>query len=179
METEIASLLAYNGFELEIIEETGIRGNDFDLAATKEGITFSIEVTAKEDGPLTVKTISNTLNNKRTQVPPDRPAVLYIRIPAEWMRDTSVAQPIFTEAFSEFCLKSSRFNAMVLVWEEVTPFLNGGLMQMHIWACYNHIPRHLHSEVYLMEPVEAPDGRKLLAHSFFDFLKSVQAKLSV
>jgi hypothetical protein len=79
IEAEIASLLVCNGFQIEIIKEHGIRGGDFDLLASKDGTTISVEVTSKIDGPLTVQTISNTLHAKRDQVPPDRPAVLYMQ----------------------------------------------------------------------------------------------------
>src|ERR1039458_7871184 len=124
-EAEIASLLAYNGFDVEVTIERGIRGKDFDLIATRGVHTISVEVTAKDDGPLTVQTVRNTLKKKRTQVPVQQPAVIYMRVPAEWMSDLPAAQAIFTEAFVDFFKKSRRLNAVILVWEGVLPFLRG------------------------------------------------------
>jgi hypothetical protein len=177
IEAEIASLLVFNGFEVEIIKESGIRGEDFDLLATKDGITVSVEVTSKEDGPLTDKTIKNTLHSKRSQVPPTRPAVLYLHIPAEWMNDTAGAQAEFNKAIDEFLHRSSRFNAIVLVWEMVIPFMDGGFPQMTMWACYNNFPRHPFGGMQLFTDRKSVDGQIRMAHSFLDDLKVYQAKL--
>jgi hypothetical protein len=69
IETEIASLLTVNGFTVEIIGESGVRGRDFDLSARRDEITLSIEVTGKEGARLTANAIKNTLKHKRTQIP--------------------------------------------------------------------------------------------------------------
>jgi hypothetical protein len=176
VETEIASLLAYNGFLVEVIGESGVRGQDFDLAASKGGATVSIEITAKEDGPLAVQSIRNTLRSKRTQVPSHRPAVLYMQIPSEWMAPENHGLAIFTEAFGDFFQRSRRFNACVLVWEEVVPFKNGAFSQTNLRACYNNNPRHPFSARYLLAPSPSSDGRNHLAYSFMDWLKSLGSK---
>jgi hypothetical protein len=80
IETEIASVLTVNGFKVEIIGESGMRGRDFDLSATRGEISLSVEVTGKEGASLTANTIRNTLKSKRTQVPASGPAILYIVI---------------------------------------------------------------------------------------------------
>lgn len=172
IEAEIASLLAYNGLQVEIIGESGIRGEDFDLAATKDGVTVSVEITAKEAGPLTVQTLTNTLKSKRTQVPSNRPAVLYIRVPAEWDPSLPENHEIFNAAFNDFCRGSRRFNAIVMVWEEVLGFMGGAFTPMTMWACHNNNPRHPYPNVDLLfVPKAAHDGQVLLAHSFFEFLE--------
>jgi hypothetical protein len=174
VEAEIASMLVYNGFDVEIKNEVGIRGEDFDMAATKDGVTLEVEVTTKEPGPLTVNTIKNTIKGKRTQVSGNHPAVLYIRIPSEWMEDGHAALQMFTEAFLDFWSRSTRFNALVLVWEEVKLFGSGGRVQMKMQACYVNPPSHAHPFLNLITPVEDSLGRSLLANSFYDFLKSKQ-----
>ena len=177
IETEIASLLAYNGFDVEIVGETGVRGEDFDLAISRDGVTLSVEITGKEDGPITVHTISNTLKSKRTQVPPNRPAVLYMRIPAEWMELTRRGQAIFTEAFVDFFRRSHRFNAVVLVWEQLVSFGTGAFTQMNMWTCYNNHPRHFYPHMALLGLIAAPNGQTSFSYSFFDWLKGVEAKM--
>jgi hypothetical protein len=177
IETEIASLLVFNGFEVEIIKESGVKGEDFDLLAKKDSITISVEVTSKEDGPLTVQTIKNTLHSKRNQVPGNRPAVLYIHIPAEWMSNIPKAQTIFSEAIVNFIARSKRFNAVVLVWEHVIPFMKGGFPQLTMWACYNNIPRYSFEGIRLFEPRKGSDGKIRFAYSFLDDLKKYQAKI--
>jgi hypothetical protein len=176
IETEIASLLAYNGMQVEVIGESGTRGEDFDLAATKDDVTVSVEITAKEAGPLTVQTLTNTLKSKRTQVPNNRPAVLYIRVPAEWDPSLPANHAIFHRAFNDFCRGSRRINAIVLVWEEVLGFMGGAFTPMTMWACHNNNPRHPYPVEHFFLPRATPDGEVLLAHSFLDFLEKLEAE---
>jgi len=70
VEAEVTSLLLFNGFDVEIVKESGVRGDDFDLFATRRGSTVSVEVKSKPEGELTAQTIRNTLHSKRDQVSP-------------------------------------------------------------------------------------------------------------
>lgn len=135
-EAQIASDFSARGFPVKITEESGVRGTDFDfmLQAGKQDI--SVEVTTKNPSSLSAETIKNTLNNKRSQVPSERAAMLFIVIPEEWTADTKsgdstfsgafseAAESIFSEAFNEFYRGSKRFNSVYLVW--TTTIISGG-----------------------------------------------------
>jgi hypothetical protein len=176
IEAEVASLLVCNGFQIQIIKESGLRGEDFDLLATKDAKTVSVEVTSKLDGPLTIKTISNTLHSKRNQVPADRPAVLYMHIPSEWMRAQPIGLAVFTDAIVGFLNRSKRFNAIVLLWEEILPFLSGGFPTFSLRACFNERPRHPFESRHLFEVHPFPDGRMRMARSFLESVKEMRVK---
>jgi hypothetical protein len=163
--------LVCNGFQVEIVKEHGKKGEDFDLLAAKGGITVSVEVTSKLDGPLTAQTLKNTLHAKRSQVPPNRPAVLYLHIPADWMQSESDAFPIFNEVFVEFMKRSRRFNVIVLVWEKVIPLLGGGIPTMSSRACFNNRPRHPFENPQQFEIQLSQPGHGL-ALSFLEKLKT-------
>lgn len=177
IEAEIASMLVCNGFGVEILKEKGVRGEDFDLLATIGSAAISVEVTSKLDGPLTVHTIKNTLHSKRDQVPAHRPAALYIHIPAEWMRDEALGLAAFTEAIVKFVNASKRFNAIMLVWEEVIPFANGGFPGVSMRACFNERPRHPFEPRQLLEVQFAANGQRTMAHSFLDRIKAKRKTL--
>lgn len=177
IETEIASLLVCNGFRLKIIKETGVRGEDFDMLAMKDSDEVSVEVTSKVEGPLTVQTISNTLHAKRDQVPPGRPAVLYIHVPAEWTRDQTVALPVFTDAVVGFLKRSKRFNAIGFVSEEVIPFGGGGFPSMSMRVCFNEQPRHPFGPRHLFEVHPGADGQIRMARSFVEDIRAKRATL--
>jgi hypothetical protein len=176
IEAEIASLLTFNGFRVQIIGESGMRGRDFDFTANRDEISLSVEVTGKEGKPLTVSTIRNTLTKKRTQIPPNRPAVVYMHLPGIWMRDRAKAQAIFTKAFNEVFRKSHRFNGVFLVWEDVVPMESGGNSETYLWPCYNNHPRHSFDKWDLLNLRTDSKGRPSFAVSLYDFLKGVQAK---
>ncbi len=176
IEAEIASMHVYNGFQVEIIKESGKRGEDFDLSAIKDGTAVSVEVTSKIDGPLTVRTIKNTLHDKRSQVPADCPAVLYTHIPAEWMRHEAKSSDVLTEAVVEFIKRSKRFNIIVFVWEEVIPFMTGGFPILSMRACFNEMPRHRFEPRHLFEPQQRPDQRSTMAYNFLERLEALRAR---
>lgn len=176
IETEIASLLVFNGFKVEIMAESGKRGSDFDLAAKKERIELSMEVTGKDELPFTVSTIKNTLKKKRTQTPGDRPAILYMHVPANWMDNLPKAQSQFSEAFTDFFSRSHRLNGIVLVWERVLPFANGGFPQLAMWPCFNNRPRHPFNQWDLVTRGVDSVGKPRYALSFYDWLKGIQSK---
>lgn len=175
IEAQIASLQAANGFKVEIVGESGLRGRDFDLTARRDGIVLNIEVTSKDEIPLSAKTVRNTLKSKRTQLPTTGPAILYMHIPANWMQDKKAAQAIFSEAFSDVFSRSRRFNAVVLIWEYVMATPVGGTSNVELWPCYNNNARHQFDRELLDLPLDA-DGRPRFANSFYDFLKGVQAR---
>src|ERR1700721_1088652 len=87
IEAQIASLQAANGFKVEIVGESGLRGRDFALTATPEAVAVNIEVTSKDEIPLSAKTVRITLKSKRTQLPTTGPPILYMHLPANWMQN--------------------------------------------------------------------------------------------
>jgi hypothetical protein len=95
------------------------------------------------------------------------------------MSNIPTAQAVFTEAIVEFLGRSRRFNAIVLVWEQVIPFRTGGFPQMTMWACYNNLPRHSFGAIKLFEPRKNADGQIRWAYSFLDQLKAYQAKINI
>lgn len=149
-EALIASFFFHDGFEVEIIKESGIRGSDFDFVARRQEQSISVEVTAKEPVPLTVETIKNTLNQKRTQVPAHRPAILYVLIPECWTQDGQTAEAVLSEAIGSFFKSSQRFNAVILCWQK-SIVLGEGRVISEVRLPYLHCsPRHpIHSTDFL------------------------------
>jgi hypothetical protein len=140
-EAQIASLLVRNGASVQIIGESGKRGEDFDLLATVRGVPVSVEVSGFESGALSVRTILNKLRSKRRQVPADRPAVLYLIVPDDWMKNYTTAFLVFNQAIVSFMQRSKRFNAIVLLWEGVTAAQGGGWAHGGLQPVYNNSPR--------------------------------------
>jgi hypothetical protein len=137
METEIASLLSVNGCGVRVIEETGVRGRDYDLSATYHGVETSIEVTAISHRPLSIKTTLNRLQDKRSQVPDDKPAVLYIHVPLMWINNYVFAQIVLDTAVRRFFFKSRRYNMIVFMWERAMLGGDHGRVELKIQPVYN------------------------------------------
>jgi hypothetical protein len=140
-ELEIASLLVRNKVSVKVVEESGKRGEDFDLLATIRGAPVSVEITViQEDAAMSTRSILNRLRSKRTQVSAIRPAILYLVVPDAWMKNYSLAALIFDAAIRRVFLQSRRFNAIVLSWEKVTATGDMPIIR-HLQAVYNNHPR--------------------------------------
>jgi hypothetical protein len=140
-ETEVASLLIHNGCSVRVVGESGVRGQDFDLAATVRGVQVSVEVTEIMGGHLSISTALNKLQGKRNQVPPDRPAVLYVHIPESWMQQRALSVLILDAAIRRFFFRSRRYNMVVLMWETFRFTPDGGVSQMFFQPVYNNRAR--------------------------------------
>jgi hypothetical protein len=140
-EAQVASLLVRNGVSVQVVGESGKRGEDFDLLATVRGVPVSVEVTSLQSSMLSARAILNKLNSKRDQVLSGRPAVLYLIVPESWMRNYTVAFLVFNQAIVRFMHRSRRFNAIVLIWEGVRAAEGGGFMHAHLQPVYNNRPR--------------------------------------
>lgn len=140
-ELEIASLLVRNKVSVKLIGKSGKKGQDFDLLATVRGMPVSVEVTSiNETTVMSAHAIVNKLNHKRNQVPASRPAILYLLVPDQWMRNYTSAFLILNAALARFMRTSRRFNAVILTWERVD--LTGGIsIRRLLQAVYNNNPR--------------------------------------
>lgn len=177
-ESEIASRFVEADYEVEIVVETGVKGDDFDFVARKNGCQINVEVTAKDDDTqISVLTIQNTLNDKRKQLPDDNPAVLYVIIPTAWTDNGEVAEAVFTEATDSFFAGSKRINAIVIWWERSFELDEGRVIARAFRPYLHPDPRHQIDDLSFLEPEERyPDlhglGHILETHSDRDELKN-------
>ncbi len=151
-EAKTASVFAKDGFEVEVVRLTGKRGEDFDFVARKASQEISVEVTAKEDAALTVKTIANTLRKKRGQVPADRAAILYVIIPEEWTEDGPTADSVFSEAIGNHFRNSKTFNAVSLVWVNKIVLGEGRAFALAYHPFEHPSPRHPIGDMSFLRP---------------------------
>jgi hypothetical protein len=172
-EAEIASLLVYNGCKVDVVEESGTRGDDFDLLAKVKGIDVSVEVTSVgEKIPLSIGAFYNRLKSKRNQVPADRPAVLYVNIPGNWMRRSTFSEIVLHAALRRFLFRSRRYNMIVLMWD--TPSFNSegdATVHRRVQPIYNNIARHRIPDVSVFGLKRDMWGTQRMADSFYRYVK--------
>jgi hypothetical protein len=178
-EALITSLLVRNRASVRIIGESGKRGEDFDLLATVRGVAISVEISGFEGSALSVRTILNKLNAKRSQVPANRPAVLYLIVPQAWMVNYTAAFLVFNHAIVTFMRRSKRFNAIVLVWEYVRAEEGGGWTGSNIQAVYHNSPRWRIPDHSVFGAKPDKWGRCLYSDSFLDALRSARLKRQI
>jgi hypothetical protein len=112
-----ARLCASGGYTIIARPETYVKGQDYDFSAIRDGEQINIEVTTLAEKEFFPKTITNSLNHKRKQVPPTSPAIIFISLPMQWM---SIKMEwdfyLMQTCFGFFC-QSKRINAVVFFGE--------------------------------------------------------------
>lgn len=151
-EATVAKSFSKDGFEVEIVRESGVKGKDFDFLARKDSLEVSVEVTAKDAPELTVATIRNTLDKKRRQVPADRPAILYMIIPEEWTENGAEAERIFSEAMESYFRNSETFNAVCVVWYAKIKLGEGRIFALTYHPFEHPSPRHPIEDLSFLRP---------------------------
>jgi hypothetical protein len=132
-EAEAAATFKQHGFTVEIKRETGERGADFDFVAMKDGQPINIEVTAAMTAEFRSQSVTNLLQGKRSQVPDDAPAGLYVLIPLSWFKDGLNVQQELTTVTQAFFRGSRRFNFVCYVWHA---FQQGNGASVHATVKY-------------------------------------------
>ncbi len=90
-ELAIGMLLKQQGYRFRFVEPVGKIGEDFDLVLTySDGRIACADVKCKiVDGTArSGKTIANTLEKARSQLPLDQPGIVFVKVPQEWLDPT-------------------------------------------------------------------------------------------
>ncbi len=112
----VAELLQRNGFSIEFIAESGKKTEDYDVRANINDSEFCVEAKSRRDGIiLNEKTLTNTLQKARKQLPSTLPGIIFISIPEQWTREPTV-ENIIGECVKAFLRNTGRVNYVVIVW---------------------------------------------------------------
>jgi hypothetical protein len=127
-EIEAARMLYLDGYDIEITQETGRRGSDFDFVAYRNGAAVAIEVTALARAERVDVRVTNKLQKKRSQFPADKPAVLFIKMP-QMDEDTPYDDREIELRILRFFSSSSRINILFLVFEHMEQVERAGMLR--------------------------------------------------
>lgn len=128
-ELESAGMLLAAGFRFGFVKPVGQRGKDYDIVVTLEdGSTVPLEVESKAIATtLSEKTISNTIEHARQQLPSDKPGFILIRIPDGWS-DQAEFNQIMKSGVFQGIKQSGRIVGVLVWWKEYVSF-DGGLVR--------------------------------------------------
>ena len=127
-EMECARLICHPNNALRFIippEDSPTKGECYDAEfTTNAGRVVSCEFKAKsKETDMTAKSVWNTCNSARQQLPKGKPGIIFLRLPEQWTSQTrfkDIIQPGLEKAVRQ----SDRIVAVVIVWE--VWWANGG-----------------------------------------------------
>jgi hypothetical protein len=159
-----AQFLLDGGFTIHARAETGIKGNDFDFYGVRSGKTVNVEVTTLTANNFSVNTALNALKAKRTQLPPDAPAIIFCIVPDAWLYPPSFTKPRFEYVGARFLAGTHRINAVIFWGAMPTQWKNlpshGSLVFAHL-ASFNKAPRFpIEDDTFLRGRKVTPEMRE-------------------
>jgi hypothetical protein len=117
-ELQGAELLFRSGIPFRFVTEVMKKGSDYDLEAMLGGNPVACEIKCNvQDTKLNASSIKTALNKAREQLPTDKPAIVFLRIPEPWVRDVAVDAE-FKKALADVLGRTGRISAVVIRWTE-------------------------------------------------------------
>jgi hypothetical protein len=104
-ELDIARALISNKVGFKFNERQHKRGEDFDLLITcPNGMVACADTKCKlETTPFSKQTIKNAIDHARKQnLPEDRPGIVFVKVPVDWVRDAETASQLVAVANQAF-----------------------------------------------------------------------------
>lgn len=125
-------------FDVDVTNETGILGRDFDFTISSEAGSCAVEVTELSTCAYEVSSIRNRLRKKARQLPEIGPGHLIVTIPTSWASDGERFERVFPEAIQQLFGYTQRVNAVTVQFIQPYPTNNGGAVWIEFSREFQH-----------------------------------------
>ncbi len=117
-ELDAALFLSLCRLRFSFRTRSGIKGEDYDIEVElRRGAKAAVESKCKVEGTeASFNTIRNVLQRARRQLPPDRPGLVFIKLPETWHTVEGLAG-LIRKGLAEGWRGSGRIHAAVVHWE--------------------------------------------------------------
>jgi hypothetical protein len=152
----VANTLHQNNFATEFIKAKGKKGEDYDILALRNETTISVEAKSRRSGSiLGEKTLRNTLETARKQLPSLGPGIIFVSIPNEWTMDRN-AEDVIRNNIDAIYRNSARVNYIVLIWHRWIKLDTGNAIVSFVRQYENPNPRTPIALGQVVQPLEMP-----------------------
>jgi hypothetical protein len=126
-ETLAARLFFDARYQVHSRPEQYIKGEDYDFWTIKDGSRINVEVTTLAEQAFYAKTIRNSLNQKRKQLPNTAAAVIIIVLPNQWAENHPNANwdAYLLHLSSDFFRTSKRISTIIFLQEQFVQMVHG------------------------------------------------------
>jgi hypothetical protein len=129
---DFGRMLHMHGVKFRFVAPLGKKGSDYDIEIEcTDGLTICADAKCKiQSTEFSLKTISNTLHDARTQFPADRPSAIFVKMPPHWTKDEERSLEVFDVAH-EFLRQTKRIVSVKFYVDHL--FHNSGVIT-HVQA---------------------------------------------
>lgn len=140
-EAKSAEMFQSLGFSILARPETQSRGADFDFSISADGIVANVEASALEGEEFSRNRIRNALNQKRKQLPDDKPAIIILYAPFKWRPKVWNIEWEYRDVAEEFLRGTRRINYVYIVEDIFSRRLDEFKRLFHVLHYKNETPR--------------------------------------
>lgn len=171
-ELHAASLLLQSGCQISFVKPTGVKGRDYDLLISIDGIPAAVEVKCRRRGVVTNgRTLMNALKRAKDQLPTDLPGIICIAIGTEYRSALGSvhAEQEIENTLDAFLSSTGRVNKILVFWHrfENTPLHVRTIVKE--WK--NELARNQLPTRWLVPEVNSLSPCKELQHGFPSFMQ--------
>jgi hypothetical protein len=161
-ELDLGRFLFLHSVSFRYVKPISKKGSDYDVDITyPNGVVASADAKCKVDGEFNKKTIENSLETARKQLPKDNPGIVFVKHPASWAKEHFEEMRELTAKFF------SRTERIVSVKYYVQPFERRGdnLVHQHGYVEFSNPKTRFGNNIdWDLFPVGVLENFKLPAH---------------
>lgn len=131
-ELHIAKMLWINDWDVRLVAPSGIQGGDnYDLEWQMNDWIVAADTKCKIEGTeISGRAITTTLQKCRSQLPPDRPGIFFVKIPQQWLEVEDHAV-VTGQAAMDFFSKGTQRVVSIVYYSEPIFYDAGTIRQEH------------------------------------------------
>lgn len=123
-ELDLGRMLFLDGLDFRFVSTSGNKGDDFDLEIVlTDGLSVCADAKCKiETTDYSENTVLNSLSHARQQFPPDKPSIIFVKLPPRWVAEVVDIKGRLTEVALRFLrgtgrVVSIKFYVSYIHWE--------------------------------------------------------------
>jgi hypothetical protein len=125
-ELEAGAALYRRAIPFRFVKESGSTGQDYDMEAVVGNTIVACEGKCRIEGPEWGESkLRGTLNQARSQLPTDRPTLIFVKLPESWTVEDGLV-PNGRAALAKLLGNSGRVSVVVFHWQKMWSFGTGG-----------------------------------------------------
>jgi hypothetical protein len=120
-EGDVVRMLCAGPFVVNLRQEHGAKGDDYDIDLWLHNRVWPIEVkTRAEDVPYSDRALAKTLDRARAQLPRRGVGTIFLKLPTGWLGESAYRRG-YADVVVEFLRTTTRVQSVILVWDKWIP----------------------------------------------------------
>lgn len=174
-ELHAAALLVQNGYSIQFVRPTGVKGQDYDLEADIDGHCVAVEVKTRRAGPINnTRALKNALSDAKKQLSRTKPGVICVAVTTEYgsVKGAQHNEKEVERTLYDFLSGTKRVNGIIVFWHRWSgnpPVCMTMMKEYRNYNARNHLGRE-----WLINPASSMFPTGGVQNGFPSFMSEAQ-----